>query len=530
MAVQEIDKTTTREQLLEINAVLRAAVAERDKKVAELDTVIELERAKYEVLQRMFFGRKSERVVPEDPSQGLLFNEAECDDVATPVEESVQIIKRTTSKRGGRSRPAVDLERVEVLHDLSAEDKCCPWCGEGRKQIGEERSEEIEIIPARVVVTVHVRPKYGPCSCEDFIGNDEKAIIIAPAPAKIAPGSMFSNHAAAFFTVSKFADALPFYRQEKIVERMGIHVSRGAMGKQMIRIFKRLTAFDDAFKRDISCSTVLRMDETVVQVLKEDGRPPSSQSRMWVAMGYRDTRPLLYFAYHDSRSGDVAEALVGSKFSGLLQTDGYAGYIRLGKRPGIVHVGCWAHIRREFHKLYKSDTETPLAAVIIKLIGKLYSIERRLRDSYADGTLKVEDFLTRRKEETAPAFAAILAWLHEQEGKVPPRSPLGQAISYALGQYNRAKNYVDHILLTPDNNLIENAIRPFVVGRKNWHFFDSPAGATASAFLYSLIETAKANGHEPYRYLCYLFDNFPLAESPEACERLLPYRLKPGEY
>jgi transposase len=534
MAHSTTGQELSHEDLLLVIEDLRQAVCERDQQIAERDSVIEQERAKYAVLQRMLFGRKSERVDAVDPKQGQLFNEAEQDATAAGSEAEQEEISPhiglAPKKRGGRRRPTAELKRVEVYHDLAEGDKCCPWCACERPKIGEDRSEEIEVIPAQVIVKVHVRAKYGPCSCDDFVGNDEPAIVSAPAPTKIAPGSLFSNAAAAFFIVSKFADAMPFYRQEKVFARMGLVLSRATMARLTMRIAKELTPLFERFKRDIRGSPILRMDETVVQVLKEDERSPSAQSRMWVAMGYHDEKPIIYFAYHSSRSGDVAESIIGDGFKGFLQTDGYAGYTRVGRRPGIVHVGCWAHIRREFHEVYSLNEDSPLAEAMLTMIRSLYAVERRLRARLDAKELSVEEFVRHRKEEAIPIMESILAWLQEKEESVPPRSPLGKAISYALGQYARASRYIEHVLLSPDNNLVENAIRPFVVGRKNWHFSDTPAGAEASAKLYSLIETAKANGHEPYRYLCHLFDEFPKATTPESMERLLPYTLPSAAY
>jgi transposase len=531
MALLATDRKANPEELLAIIEELRDVVFDRDQKIAEYGTLLEHERTKYAELQRLIFGAKSERVVSEDPKQELLvFNEAERDAAQVPEDVRVQTIRRRVGKRHGRKRPSPEFERVEVLHDLPEAEKLCPCCGRERTQIGEERSEEIQIIPAHVVVHEHVRPKYGPCPCEEFEFSGAKTIAVAPAPAKIASGSLFSNHTAAFFLVGKYADGLPFYRQEKVIARMGLSVSRGTMAHLAVRIGSALGPIIDLMRRDIRGSPVMRMDETFVQVLKEPGKAPTSESRMWVAMGYREGRPILLFVYNDSRSGDVAEAIVGSGFSGFLQTDGYSGYSRIGKRTGIAHVGCWAHIRREFYTLFESEEKTPLTAAILAHIRALYSIERRLRRDLNEGCLSVDEFTAKRKDQTAPVFETIRSALHEQEAVVPPQSSLGKAITYALGQYNRAIRYVEHPLLTPDNNPVENAIRPFVIGRKAWLFCDTPRGAWASATLYSIIETAKSNGHEPYRYLCHLFDRLPLATTSAAFEALLPYVMKPTDY
>ena len=452
MALLATDRKATPEELLAIIEELRDVVFDRDQKIAEYGTLLEHERTKYAELQRLIFGSKSERVVSEDPKQGVLaFNEAERDAAQTPEDERFQTISRWVGTRHGRKRPSPEFERIEVLHDLPEAERLCPCCGQERARIGEERSKEIEIIPARVVVHVHIKPKYGPCSCEGFEGAGAMTIAITPAPSKIAGGSLFPNHTAAFFLVGKHADAQPFYRQEKVIARMGLSVSRGTMAHLAVRIGSALGPIIELMRRDIRGSPVMRMDETVVQVLKEPGKAPTSESRMWVAMSYRQERPILLFAYSDSRSGDVAEAIVGSGFSGFLQTDGYSGYARIGKRPGIAHVGCWAHIRREFYALFESEDKTSLAAAALAHIRTLYSIERRLRSALSEGCLSIDEFTAQRKLETAAAFEKIRCWLHDQESVVPPQSSLGKAIMYALGQYNRAIRYVEHPLLTPDN-------------------------------------------------------------------------------
>ena len=441
---------------------LRQAIAERDITIAEQNQELQAAKRYLETLKRMLFGPKSERVAEPAVGQGLLFNEAEVESdqtaPATATEEATtEKVKRTKPVHSGRRRPSGELKRIEVKHELSCEDSACPWCNCQRPKIGEERSEEYEIIPAQLVVKVHVRVKYGPCQCDDFAGHDEKAIVTAPGPIKIAPGSLLSNSAAAFIIVNKFCDGLPLYRQEALFARMGLDLARSTMSRHVIRVAKALQPLMDCLQRDIRGSPVLGMDETEVQVLKEDGRPPTAASRMWIARGFtadEDAKPFVWFDYHDSRSGDVAEAMIGSGFSGFLQTDGYAGYNRIGKRPGIVHVGCWAHIRRKFHEQYVSAETSPLATEALDIIRRLYAIERRWRKQLGDGLVTRDAFIEGRRTETQPLFDEFLTWLQASYKTVPERGGLGQAISYALGQFRRAVRYVDHWLLTPDNNAV----------------------------------------------------------------------------
>lgn len=501
------------------------------RQASEFQDKYEEEHFKYEKLRQMIFGRKSERVTEEDASQGKLFNEAEIEnqkEEAIPEEAKPEKKPREKHPGSGRARAPKDIERVEVIHDLSEEEKTCPCCGKTRPVMGEERSEETTLIPAHFVVKVHVRKTYGPCTCEEFKDSGQKTVVTASAPAKIVPGSMFANETIAFSLVSKFVDGLPFYRQEALFSRYGLDLGRGTMARLAVRTASRLSDLVERLRDDLRASPVVRMDETTVQVLKEDGRPPGTTSRMWVAMGYRDKRPIYLFSYSPSRSGKIAESILGP-YSGYLQTDGYSGYNALGARTDVVHVGCWAHIRREFADIYRSQ-KSSLALEAITLIRELYTIERNCRAELEAGTIDEPSFLLRRKADAEKVFEKILSWLYARKAELPPQSSMGKAVAYALGQYERSIRCVDHVLLTPDNNLAENAIRPFVVGRKNWLFCDSQAGAWASSTLYSLIETAKANGHEPYRYLCHLFDTLPRLTGHESIDSLLPYVLKPTDY
>jgi transposase len=539
-------ETTHVDDLIQQVATLQQQLAEIREQLAEKETLLDKAQYHIHVLQQLLFGKRSERLTKEEAKgQGKLFNEAELEETKpvpneTPTEGEAQGAVRPKRKKAvgsGRRRPRAELERVEIIHDLDDDAKHCPWCTAARPVIGEERSEEYEVIPAKLVVKVHVRKKYGPCNCDDFIGNDEPAVITAPGPVKLLRGSQYSNNTAAFILVNKFVDGIPLYRQEAAFKRMGLDLGRGTMARQVLRISAELDVLWQSMKADLRASPVLGMDETTTQVIHEDGRSASSPSWMWVARGFTTGRgnqgpphPIIWFEYADSRSGDVAQSILGN-FSGYLQTDGYQGYNKIGRRPEITHVGCWAHIRREFYHVMQAQGTQSIAMEILHLIGQLYKIENTLRTQLDEGKLTPEAFLEARKEATKPVFEAILTWLQTQEIKYLPSGPLGSAIQYALGQYRRAIRYVDHWLLTPDNNPVENAIRPFVIGRKNWLFHDTPKGATASARLYSLIETAKANGHEPFRYLRYLFSTYPTySDKIEAAQHLLPYRLTPSSY
>jgi transposase len=504
---------------------LREQTSGLNRKIQELERTIEEQKTQYAELQRLVFGPKSEKRHHENPGQALLFNEAETVvDTPKKAPERVKVSAHDRKKSGRKPFPA-NLERIENIHTLSDEERTCPICGTLRQEIGETRTEELRLIPAKAVVDVHVMKKYGPCGCKDCASP----IIQAAGPAKIVPGSRFSNSTIAFFLTSKYVDAQPFYRMEGILARWGIDTVRSTLCGIAVNAGRAIGDLVEGIRADILRSPVIGMDETSVQVLHETNRSATSKSYMWVASGFIKGKRLIFYHYHQTRAAEVAKKFL-SGYTGYLQTDGYAGYDAVGESPGIIHVGCMAHIRRKFFDADKAVPEPGQAAVFLAMVTDFYRDEHALRKRYSEGTLNDFTFLEERKKLQGPALKAMHEWLLQRSMSVTPSSSLGKAISYALGQWDRVINYLGHGLLSPDNNGLENSIRPFVLGRKNWIFSGTPSGAHASAGLYSLIETAKASGHEPYRYLCYLFDRLPKATTKEERLALLPYRIDPSSY
>jgi len=368
-----------------------------------------------------------------------------------------------------------------------------------RPEIGEERKEELRLIPARAVIDVHIMKKYGPCPCKECHGTETAPVIQAPGNAKLIPGSRFSNGTIAFFLTSKFVDAQPFYRMEGILSRWGVDTGRSTLCSLAMNAGRAIGDLVQAVRDDLKASPVIGMDETPVQVLHEKNRSATAKSYMWVACGFRGGKKLLFFHYHPTRSGSVATEFL----------KGYSGYLQTAD---------------------KVSGASGDAAEFLLMISTFYHTESLLRQRYEAKELGEAAFLTERRSVQEPQLVAMHEWLRSRSQSVTPSSGLGKAVSYALGQWDQVVRYLEHALLTPDNNAVENAIRPFVLGRKNWLFSNTQAGAHTSAGLYSLIETAKANGHEPYKYLCYLFDLLPKAKTPEERLSLLPYRLDPSSY
>ena len=354
--------------------------------------------------------------------------------------------------------------------------------------------------------------------------------MIAPAPVQLIPKSNSTAGLLAHIAVSKFADAVPLYRQQKIFDRLGIDLSRAVMAKWMVQAAHSCAGLIDLLREEIRSGPLIGIDESPLQVLNEAGRHNTSKSYMWVYRGGQLDHPILLYQYYRTRSGRVALEFLND-YHGYIQSDDFSGYDHLDQNPNIVHLGCWSHSRRKFIKVVKvrkkhrSKRENPksLADEALDYIGKLYQVEKEAQRRELDFV----QIYQLRQEKAKPLLDEFKEWLETKQPLTPPKSLLGQAISYTLANWEKLIVYLEDGRLRPDNNLVENAIRPFVVGRKNWLFAGSPDGAKASATFFTLIETAKANGLEPYAYLRYIFGKLPLAQTDQDLKDLLPQNIDP---
>jgi transposase len=488
-------------------------------------------REKISLLQAKLFGRKTEKKLYgiENGQQILLFNEAE--EYNPPKEEMVEeevaeiTVPAHSRKKPGRKPLPENLPAVDVIHDISDEDKVCA-CGCIKSRIGEEVSKQLEYIPAVIRVIRNIRPKYVCKNCEG-VEADEPAVSIASLPPMIIQKSIATPGLLAHIMTSKFADAIPFYRQENQFERLGIDIPRSSMCGWAIKVAERCEPLIELLNKDIRSGPIMSIDETTVQVMKEVGRSNTTKSYMWVFLGGDPDKPLLSYQYHPTRSGkEIMEYLKGYK--GYIQTDGYGGYDFLDTIDDITHVGCWAHARRNFVDVVKASGKresvkgrTGTAEEAVLYIQRLYAIEKDARER----ELSFNKIYELRQEKSKPVLIEFKSWLVNKYNQTNPQGLLGKAISYTLNQWDRLIRYIDDGRIRIDNNLTENAIRPFVVGRKNWLFSGTPKGASASATLYSLIESAKANNLEPYCYLRFLFEKIPFASTEDDYKSLLPNRI-----
>jgi len=498
---------------------LKALLVAKDNHIAILE-----EKLRLASLKR--FGASSEKA--NDDQLGL-FNEAEeaaCapDDASGADAVNVTVVGEHTRKTPGRKPLPDHLPRRRIEHDLSEDAKVC-GCGCRKSKIGEEISEQLDIIPARIQVLQHVRFKYACRACEGT-DDDGPTVMTAPMPPQPIPKSNASPGLLAYIVIAKFCDGLPLYRLEKMFPRIGVTLLRATMAYWMIRCGDLIEPLIAEMHATQMAHDMIQMDETTVQVLKEKGRAPQSQSYMWVRRGGPPDKPVILFDYEPSRGGKVPTRLL-ENFRGILQTDGYEGYAVVAKRNDIISVGCLAHARRKFDEALKAQKKKGrggLAKQGFDFIQRLYRVEREARER----GLEPQARKALRDEKARPIWDELRRWLDGVRGQVSPKSLTGKALNYTQAQWPRLIRVLEDGRIEVDNNLCENAIRPFVLGRKAWLFADTPAGATASAHLYSLIETAKANGVEPYAYLKRVFEELPAvvaADDDDAITRLLPWNV-----
>ena len=512
-----------------LSAKNEADLAQYQNDIADKDSYIRQLEEQVRLLKALRFAARSEKNRPVScEEQYRLFDEAEMSSSPEEVEsdvgedEEVSHVGAHTRKKRGRRPIPPEYPRVEVVHDIPEEEKVCP-CGCQLTRIGEEVSEKLDIIPQKIQVIRTIRPKYACRACEG-VEDEGPTVKIASMPPQIIPQGIVTPGLLAYILTNKFEDGLPFYRQQKMFDRLGVDISRGVMSAWALRAAEASIPLIELVHNHIRSGPLINMDESPVQVLLEPGRKNTSKSFMWVARGGPPGQPAVLFHYDPGRGGRVAQELVGD-FKGYLQTDGYAGYNALGARDGLTHVGCLAHVRRKFMAVLKGSSskhKAGTASTVVNLIGKLYHLEKQADEQ----SLDLEGIKNLRQERAKPIMDKIKAILDERVETTPPKSLLGKAVTYALGQWDRLTVYLEDGLLGPDNNPAENAIRPFAVGRKNWLFSGSPSGAKASAAIYSLIESAKANGLNPYEYLITVFEKLPTASSQEDLKALLPHNLK----
>lgn len=494
--------------------LLRQELAAKNNSLKEKNNRIKILEDYILSLKQKQFGSSSEKL---SPTQAGLFDEA--DDAEATVEadsnspvESIDIPAYSRSKR--RVSIPADIPRIDIVHDVPDGQKVCPHDGTALKRIGSETHEQLDIIPATVQVLNHIRYKYACPCCEQYL-------ITATKPAQAIEKSIASAGLLAYIATQKYVDGLPLYRQVEIFKRIGIEMDRGTLASWMVKSGQLVQPLINLIHEKILAQPFLHMDETQVQVLNEPNKTAQSNSYMWVLRSTQSTASAVLFRYEPSRSGAAATDLLDG-FTGALMVDGYEGYNAACMKNSITRLGCWAHARRKFIEAQKAQLKgkTGKADQALAYIQQLYRVEQSINDKTTDEKYQA------RQQQSQAILDKLKHWLDKSLPQVPPKTALGKALYYLASQWPRLINYIQSGDYPIDNNAAENAIRPFVIGRKNWLFSASQQGATSSANLYSLIETAKANGLEPFAYLKRIFAELPTVTTLEQIEILLPWNLK----
>jgi len=506
-----------------LKSIVAQVVAEKAAAIASREATIVALHEQIRLLLARRFAASSERVA--DGQLGL-FNEAE--ELAQATEEAdeedaVAVAGHRRRRRGKRRLLPEHLPRIDIVHELPEAERVCPHDGAVLEAFGEEASEQLDVVPARFQVLRHRRIKYRcPCCAEHL-----RTAPMAPQP--IAK-SQASAGLLAFIATAKYVDGVPLYRLAKQFERIGVDIPRQTQARWMMRSGELVQSLINLLRERLLEGGYIHCDETTVQVLDEPGKSAQSTSYMWVQAAGTGEPPVVLFDYDPSRSGAVPKRLLEG-FTGYLQTDAYAGYNDVVAHSPITRVLCLAHARRHFVDALKTMGINPnklpakppdKARRLLTALGYLrqvYAIERRIRGRPPDERYAV------RQDETLPVLERLHEWATATRPKVPPKTPLGKALAYLLAHWEGLTRFLDDGRLEVDNNRAENAIRPFTQGRKAWLFSATVEGAKASANLYSLVETAKANGLEPYAYLRHVLTELPKAQSLEDIEALLPWNV-----
>lgn len=472
------------------------------------------------LLRKEKFGSSSEKTPKQIEGQLSLFNEAEIEADSKSAEPVICCKGSMYHRKPKASREKLlkNLPIEEFPCVLHPDDMFCNQCGTALKEIGFVKArDEIEYIPAKVQI---IRYMQQACECPTCKHTVRPFIKKAAVPRSVLNHSLASPSSVSYVMYQKYVNSIPLYRQEKDWEQMGIALSRAIMANWVIRSTQE--HFEPVIKhmqKELLKREVIHCDETPVQVLKEEGKKPQTKSYMWLYRTGNDGKaPIILYDYQPSRSGDNAASYL-KDFKGYVHSDGYSGYNKL---DGITRCGCWAHLRRKFVEAIpdKKAVDAPLTSAEIgrDFCNQLFKVEESLKD------LTPKERFCKRLELEKPILEAFWCWLESLT--VLKGSALGKAVTYAMNQRPFMENYLLDGRCAISNNAAENAIRPFTVGRKNWLFADTPKGASASAAVYSIIETAKANGLNVFVYLQHLLLYMPDTDwqnYPEELDDLMPW-------
>ena len=510
---------------------MEAEISKKDKELSSKEQEInnlknELAYLKGIIANRnkKIFGVSSEKI---DTNQLSFFNEAEKHSDSKIKEPNLEEITYKRAKKNsvtGKKDNLANLERVVIEHKLEGEDLKCKKCGSDLVEIGIKSKKEIlKYIPAKLIVEEHIMYSYACKSCESEAAKSN--IVSTEAPKTIFYNSMASNELVAHTVCLKYHHALPLYRQESYFYMMGAALSRQTLCNWTMAAAKVLEPIYNYMKEDLLKRDYIHADETTLKVINDNGKDSKSKKYMWLYMSQTEGKPVILYDYQSTRSSSCPKNFL-KDYKGYLQTDGYSGYNSVSEAKRIY---CLAHIRRKFHEVIINLNEEALkesrALIGFNYCEQIYKLEKELRDTYSNNPDYYEIRYKERNNKLAPILDDFIEYIDKEILLALPRSPLGKALDYAKKHVPSLKTVLLDGRLEIDNNAAEREIKPFVLGRKNFLFANTAKGATASSYLYSIIETAKANKLVIEWYLVYLFDNLiniDITDS-ESLENLMPW-------
>jgi transposase len=489
------------------------------KILSEKDSHIQCQAKQIQLLEEMNLAYRSRQFANKSEKlshiQNSLFDEAQLPKEPEKIfaaEEEIKVAPYTRKKTVGRKPLPEELTRIPHIYDLHENEKTC-HCGCVLTHIKDEKSEQLEIIPAKIYVIEHIRKKYACKGCEETIKTAKLPLL--PIPRSIASSGLLSH-----VLVSKFVDHLPLFRQEQILKRIGVDIPRATLSLWVIKCAELLLPLMKLLHDIILNYDIAYADETTTQVLKEPNKGIQSKKYMWVFAGGPPEQFVFYYHYHHSRSHETPLNFF-AEFKGYLHCDGFSGYDSLASaNPDIIQVGCLYHARRKFAEVIKiTKAKEGIAITAINFIAKVANIEEDIK------LLSPDTKHSQRLEKVKPILDELYAYLMQHQPQVPPKSLLGKAVSYTLNQWPKLLIYLQDGRLENNNNRSERAIKPFVIGRKAWLFSNSIEGAQAGATIFSLVETCKHHSVEPYDYFRYVLNILPSCQTMVDYEALLPFNI-----
>ena len=500
-------------------AELIQLLQKKEAQVSTLEEQLQWYKNQIQLQQKALYGRSSEKT--DNDAQLSLFDEAEVEASAIKTEPSVETVTYQRKKKNKKRN--IDLSNLPVtrkVYELEAEEQSCPTCDAPLRKIGEEVRKELVYHPAKYEVIEHVQYVYACRKCEQE--ELQTTVVKAKAPEAILPKSIASPSLLATIINDKYNKAIPLYRQEISFKEQGLLLSRQTMANWMIKLydiyFKKLV---DYMHQCILQMEYIAADETSVQVLREAGKAASSKSYMWVyKSGRSEAKQMVVYQYEPSRRHEHAVSYLQG-YTGILQSDGYQAYDKI---QGAEPMGCWAHARRKFVEAVEvipktSDVKSSKSHYFLEMINTLFRIEKELEKEDYQGIYQ------QRQEKAKPVVEKYFTEIEEVLKYSIAKTPLHTALQYSYHQKEKLQKYLEDGRIEISNNSCERAVKPFTIGRKNWLFMNSVQGASSSGAIYSLLESAKANGLIPQRYMEYLLERLPGLdlENKQVLEAVLPW-------